>query len=444
MASDAANRHPFRLLGALSLVALSLSHLGCTALADRVATRLAEHRVEGLTQGVTVVEGELALYRDCLKNRGGSCSGGAESALPGAREASVSSPARPLAPTVTSSIETLPQGHPARTAHDALEHPFVHKVMGLYNHLRGLDGSSKTPGLEVASRESAGGRESTVRFTTSPSELQDFVDRVHTASIAGGWGALADHSAERARETATSNPKAAKDAHRDARRLAYIRNYLHAYFDDGRFVQVRLETGDLDTRVNQYLARRFPQLCGAGSLEEDCSKLVTDLRDEILRGVATTQDGTAYVFGSVGAAGFVSRSGSTAKFPGFQLSLDPYGAQEASFGIIGNVDYTVIGSDVIRVLLEAIFDAHEGLPAVTVGHRRPLHRHRLSLRPTDLRSRVGAGDPRGLQPDRAALEPGRGLDRCGIRPAASRHRDLQSEQRGDRGSAHHDDVGHGP
>jgi len=65
-------------------------------------------------------------------------------------------------------------------------------------------------------------------------------------------------------------------------------------------------------------------------------------------------------FGKVSDEGFVTRGGTTFQIPTINISLDPTHPKL----VFPEIDYTAVGSDFVRVLLEAFFDGVHGIPAV--------------------------------------------------------------------------------
>ncbi len=110
------------LLPALLAAALTA---GCAGLAEEVATHLVAHDLKAIDQDFNVVEGELALFRRCLKQRGGSCKGEASTPLPHSSQGT-SSTVTSVNPggskTVADSVAALPAGHSAKIAQEVLSH----------------------------------------------------------------------------------------------------------------------------------------------------------------------------------------------------------------------------------------------------------------------------------------------------------------------------------
>ncbi len=342
----------FRSHSCLILVAVLSS--GCTALADRLATRLTDRALVKVEHEVQIIDGDLALYRSCLSRRGGSCQGTAGTALP------QSGAAAPL-PTglsapVHDSVESLEASHPAQAGRAVLDHPFLHKIAALHDRLRGLDSGGAVAGFDERSSASDG---TTLTLTTSPAEVQGFFDQVNAATASGSWQALSEQAAKQA-----ATPGAPDGVRRDARTLAFLRRYTEAYFENGRFVKIELDTQDLDKKVEDELSRNAGLFCGDPAQTKQCDTLVTFLQSQILKGVGTDAANKSFVLLPMATRGYVSRTGQGFAFPGFQVTLDPEGARSAS---VAPIDLTRVGTDLVWVFFQALFDASEGLPAVSTA-----------------------------------------------------------------------------
>lgn len=337
------------------------------------------------THLLPLVEGDLALYRQCLAERGGSCSGDAGTALPQTRSADRVEPMKKgLGEAAAAAVTALPPGHPAHVAAGALDHDVLDELLGLHNVLRG--------------HGTAAGGASTARLHLSLAGVTDFADRVLRSVKTGGWDALSEHLGT---AVARSDPGDAGHGRliADHRLAVYVAGYLAAYFRNGRFVAIDLEVDPVKAKADLAgeLARHLPDACRAfaaalrlaGELEtgktvqtgnaapgeqaenaaattsDDCAGLAADLYRRF--GGAAVADRTLV---KVGQTGYVSRTGDyTAQLPAFTVDFEPLAAAGSRVrltedGRPARIDYTTLGNQVVRVVLEAIFDAHEGLPAV--------------------------------------------------------------------------------
>lgn len=346
-----------------ALLALAAGATGCTALADRVATRLADRALSKVEHEMVVIDGDVALFRQCLESRGGICQGNASTALPpSAPVAGQVAPLRTnLSAPVTAAVAALGPNHPSQAGGAVLSHPFLQKIAAVHNQLRGLPSSDPVPGVEAASTGSVEAPETTLTLSTSPEEVGDFVDQVNQATAFGSWRALSEQTEKQAAVLSASAGAASAAAHQDARTAAFIHRYTEAYFENGKFMKIELDTQNLETKIESYLSRNVSLFCD--SQPSPCDTLTTALQNEILKGVAKDPSNQDFVLLSLGTQGYVSRLGDLSLiFPGVRVTLDPAGARPAS---VAKIDLTQVGTDLVWVFFQALFDAHESLPAVS-------------------------------------------------------------------------------
>lgn len=347
----------FFLLSGLLVWGAGLS--GCATIAEGVATRLVNRELEQVEKEIAVVQGDLALFRSCLRSQGGACPAGTP-------PAATAAPLQiRLAAPLAQSVEALGPDHPAKAASEVLAHPLLDKLAGLHASLTGA-ASGPAPGVTRESTGSTGGApESALTMSLSVEEVRDFTDKIGWATAKGSWKALADQAeSRRAAMRASASEAERKAGDREARRLAFLDAYLRAYFDNGRVVKVELQTADLEAKVNAYLEERLPLFCGDSTQAEGCAQITADLRSQILKGVAQDPANKSYVLLPLGTTGFVTRDGRKILFPGFQIGLDPAGAEPVS---IAKIDFAQVGTDLVRVFFQALFDADQGLPAVSTA-----------------------------------------------------------------------------
>ncbi|HKV11583.1 MAG TPA: hypothetical protein VJ725_25790 [Thermoanaerobaculia bacterium] len=338
-----------------ALLALAVGATGCTAIAGR--------RLSGVEREMVLLDGDAALFRQCLESRGGTCPGNASTALP--QSAPGAGRVAPLHTALSAPVDTavaaLGPGHPAQAARAVLSHPFLQKVTAVHNHLRGLPPAKPVNGVEAASTGAAEVPETTLTLSTSPEEVGDFADRINQATASGAWRALSEQTGKHAALLGESAGETDQAVRQDARTAAFLRRYMEAYFENGRFLKVDLDTQDLDRKINGYLSRNASLFCD--SQTSPCAALTSSLQNEILKGVAKDPSNQDFVLLALGTQGYVSRLGDLSlSFPGVQVTLDPAGARPAS---VTKIDPTKVGTDLVWVFFQALFDAHEGLPAVS-------------------------------------------------------------------------------
>jgi hypothetical protein len=220
-----------------------------------------------------------------------------------------------------------------------------------------------------------------------------------------------------------------------ARSSTFVASYLEAYFRGGRFIEAKVDLKVLATRVADavkakyaYLDAKSPEL--ARIMREELlerirplipegwpGKLV-DCVEDLLQG-KIDRCPTAAVLAKIEESGFVSRAGKELRFPGISLAFDPLAEEPLDLTTEREIDFGTIGSELVRVFLEAVGDALFGVPGVgnatgvvrgaglrrfecgggcrrqhggeAVPRRRP-------LRPEQRAGRPGPRDPRGRRP----------------------------------------------
>jgi hypothetical protein len=342
-----------------AMIVLAAGTAGCSAIAEGVATRITDRALSKVEHEVTVIDGDVAIFRQCLETRGGTCQGGATAALPQTQQATgqVAPLNAGLSASTTTAVDALGQDHPAQAGRKVLSHPFLKKIVAVHNHLRGLDSTSPVAGVDV-STGSAATPQTTLTVSTSPEEVSDFVDQVNQATASGAWRSLSHQAKKQAAASGSA------DSQQDARIAAFIDRYTTAYFENGQYFKIELDTQDLDAKVEKYLTDNVSLFCGDPSQAEQCDALVTELQNEILKGVAKDPANKNFVLLPLGTTGYVSRTGQSFQFPGIQITFDPAGAKPVS---VAKIDMTAVGTELVWVFFQALFDSHEGLPAVSTA-----------------------------------------------------------------------------
>lgn len=323
---------------------------GCGHIAQSVAGRLADQRLKEVEHRIEVLHADADRFRQCVEQSGGTCAGAPPTPtgtpvvtrVPDALRASANERLR----------DHDPMGHAIRAAHQVMDHPAQERLNQLYDRVRQAEPDDKEP-VKLSSKE-----------------LQDYADKALAATRQGGWDAMQRHARRELKRLrrADAAPQAMAAVERHAHTAETIRRYVEAYFENGHFVQVRVDVSDLEDSAKRHLAERYPTLCGPDAVqraaeEDPCAELLEDLKRRLLSGVAQDADGD-YVFGQIPATGFVNRVGDNLAFPGIVLDVDLARPRDASFETL---DYTKAGTEIVRVILEAVFDAHQRLPAVSTA-----------------------------------------------------------------------------
>lgn len=127
--------------------------------------------------------------------------------------------------------------------------------------------------------------------------------------------------------------------------------YLKAYFKNGKFITVSLDPTDVESKLRQQIKERFP-----GIKDEEVDKILKTLKQALPK----QQDGKYILYGKVGTDEFKSRGGASYAFPTVGLTIAPYGDKPFD---LTKIDLLTVGTDVLRVLIEATGDAVFNLPA---------------------------------------------------------------------------------
>lgn len=173
-------------------------------------------------------------------------------------------------------------------------------------------------------------------------EFDKYMTMVEEATSADGWAALD-------RESAFSDTDA-----EDQIRRKYIAAYFKAYFRNGKFYSVKLNGDELRAKVVARLKDSVPGIPKEGSTdpyEALAEKLFSELKFD--------KNGQQFI-GKIAAQSFVTRGGQELKFPAVEAELFlASGKAHAT-----TVDYVAVGADLIRVLLHAVYDAHDRIPGI--------------------------------------------------------------------------------
>lgn len=318
-------------LSSLLLAALLAGSAGCTAIADSVARRLATRSIE---RELEIYLHKTDAFLRCVDSTGGVCPADDE----------LSTPAGPPAPLDTTTARPASDAlslrpAPAAAAADLARKVLNHGVQAKINHLYSLMRGSETERLDALSLDPGG----TPTLTLGIDELEGFLRDFEAATLIDGWEALA-----REGETAGALIEPA-----DGVRRQYIRAYMRAYFRNGRFYQATLTTGELRQKLKNQIEETLP--------------LPDSISDEELDGLVRRLFGelgaeSGKIFGRIDTQGFVTRGGQDHKFPAVEAAIEVGGKVETT---LGDIDFIAVGSDLLRVYLNAVFDAHDRIPSVS-------------------------------------------------------------------------------
>jgi hypothetical protein len=156
-------------------------------------------------------------------------------------------------------------------------------------------------GLEIGSSE-GGAQHVTLELPTR--DVEEYVELVAEATQGDQWASLAEDAMALDADSPTTIA------------TKYIATYVKAYFRGGQFFSLDVDQGDLLKTLRQGL----------------------------------------------GSQGFVTRSGAIYQFPAVDMRFDPVAGRATSGS---DIEMASVASDLVRVVLEAVFDSRDRLPAVT-------------------------------------------------------------------------------
>lgn len=480
---------------------------GCAGIAERIATHLVKKDLESIEQDFAVIEGELELFRHCLKERGGTCDGNATTPLPHSSQESVAS--LETTPTGASQslsrhMASLPPDHPAQGAYAVLRDPVCQQATLLHDHLRGHPTADQPGALVRAGKDVSGTATSTVELDMKLGEIRGFHEKLMSSVSGSSWDHLERQCLQTSRQSTAATDRRALD--QDCRTATFVREYFAAYFRQGRFIGVDVQLSglvraidqeataiegeveslrtkvaalqsqaqgieqeavttldadasaltarinalvrqvesDVEKHLGKTAAGVYKDLDKVGAelekaaqravnaaqsdvtqelveslkkidtllatvasslekIEQQIARLDQEAVQEIDRGLGDANARLSNVF-RVSEVGFVSRDTLfQAKIPSFEITLDPTAQHfltvedrdsqqivttQTNFARLGVAHDASgvgtgasIGAELVRVFLEAVFDAHEGLPGIAPANAPQLQATGLTLPP---------------------------------------------------------------
>lgn len=326
-------RAPTRyLLPALALVLLS----GCTYLVNSVAKKAADVQTYRLSLPVN----RAPAFQECLNDLDGQCPAAVNVSTFFDSSSQRTNPVvLPLESPkynqddvrISSNALAVRQmtATAANMAVDVLNHDLHKQLISLFNYLRGGEVRNMPSLLSVEANK--------ITLTIPVETIDSYQKQIEAVTLIGGWDAL----------TAVAEA----DPNRRARN-AYLKAYFKAFFRDGKFFKATIDRSDLLERLAAKLKDEIP------GLEDDEYK---ELARKLFPEQNLDDGGDKYVFGKIADTGLVTRDGSQLAFPGLEVSAT-LGSSEIK---TPEIDYVAVGSDLIRVLLQASFDSSLRVPAVS-------------------------------------------------------------------------------
>jgi hypothetical protein len=236
----------------------------------------------------------------------------------------------------------------AALADEVLNDNVQAQLNDIYNVTRGL-GTAYGAAIQ-------GDQSSDAEISINVQAFSNYLEKLETATLAGGWDSLAEREkATYFSVAAQGSPghKELEDKYRleeSKRRAQYISAYVKAYFREGHFFQATIDGAKFKQRIIAKLKDSTPGLSDAA---------YDELSEKLLVEFGFKKD--AITFGSIASGGFVSRGGQNYAFSGLSVSA----VLGESSVKVAKIDYIATGADLVRVVLSAIYDAHDGVPAVT-------------------------------------------------------------------------------
>ena len=173
-------------------------------------------------------------------------------------------------------------------------------------------------------------------------EFQNYVEVAKEISNRDGWGDLAFSMYGNAALASLSGDSRMEEVFKyNGNAAVFTREYLRAYFRGGKFFKASITIEDIISKV--------PEI-------EDLPPEVRERLDEIIKDIDAK-----LTYGSIKEEGFTTRSGGSYMIPPIQLTASPFADKKV---VISEVDHKQIGNDILRVIIEAQFDAYSMLPAV--------------------------------------------------------------------------------
>jgi hypothetical protein len=147
----------------------------------------------------------------------------------------------------------------------------------------------------------------------------------------------------------TESEKKAIEVLKDIGKFQY--EYTQAYFRTGKFTQVEFNPKEAQQRVKEQLAEAIPTI-----QDSDIQNIFANLEKLIEK----KDNGNYILYSRVSGEVFRSRGGADYGFPIVTASFEPYAKKPVN---LTKIDFLGIGTDLLRLFIEANADAFLKLPA---------------------------------------------------------------------------------
>lgn len=164
----------------------------------------------------------------------------------------------------------------------------------------------------------------------------------------------------------------AKDEQFNSEITELIESYYLSYFRSGNFASVEVDLAELEAQLKKKLVDKFPGIKIPASGTAELYSLIKEYLGVDIKSIrqkcgasekqfVQVEEKQCFVFGKVSDEAFISRSGEKYQFPPIDVKVSITAEKPVSFS---DVDYTAVGSDFVRVFVEAVGDGLAQLPTV--------------------------------------------------------------------------------
>jgi len=306
---------------------------GCAWLAGKIAESLAEAKTNEFTREVTINQGNGQEFLQCMGQTGTAkklsmqvpegitnyLKSSTITHLGFTKEDMKQENALQLEAELKAMVPTV------QVATQVLTHPVHQQVMRILN----ITARPRGPSSD------------TIKIEFEENKVDEYMQLVEKVTTLHGWDALAFVADQHATKAST------QEAQSFASGMKLIAAYMKAYFRAGQFASITLNDQKLKDALQSSLGIDNP-----------------DAIYQLLFGNLFTPGpgGNGLVYGSIGKVAFVTRGGDSYQFPAIQPMLNVTAARPIQ---MSKIDFIAVGSDLVRVFLEAILDAEFGVPGVT-------------------------------------------------------------------------------
>lgn len=243
-------------------------------------------------------------------------------------------------------------------------------------------------GLVNTSNQVLGGRAAgqPLRLPTDRAGWTNLHRKLEDAALMDSWSALADSSRAYANHLRDTNglQAARVEAGRLAKTAYYVREYIRAYFSGMQLFRIKVDLSQFTERMEESIRKRLkkldPEMDETELIEKAKEILAKELKaairkllkkddlpkiDEIVEKLLAGQPVDVFGWGlgtdPDAPVGFTSRAGDNFQWPTVEVAIDASADNVVSWS---DIDAKAIGSQLIRVFIEAVFDAQLGVPGV--------------------------------------------------------------------------------